>query len=133
MAQLISIQERGEIEGGWQAVVRFNNGPINIIKVSNPFSDEEEEELAWYFEEHLAFPFTKRVRAQNATKSIPTYGEKLFKQVFMQNANAQFAYRTALQAGLNEAQIEIEGTPKFHALHWEALKDPELHDRSEEN
>jgi hypothetical protein len=26
MAQLISIQERGEIEGGWQAGVRFNNG-----------------------------------------------------------------------------------------------------------
>ena len=24
MAQLITIQERGEIEGGWQAVVRFN-------------------------------------------------------------------------------------------------------------
>jgi len=36
------------------------------------------------------------------------------------------AYKTALQAGLNDVQIEIEGTPKFHALHWEALKDPEV-------
>ncbi len=126
MAQLISIQERGEIEGGWSAVVRFNNGPENSIKVSPPFSDAEEQELEWYFEEHLAFPFTKKVRAQNAAKSIPTYGEKLFNQVFEQNAKAQFAYKTALQAGLNDAQIEIEGTPKFHALHWEALKDPEV-------
>ncbi len=126
MAQLISIQERGEIEGGWQAVVRFNNGPENPIKVSNPFSDAEEQELEWYFEEHLAFPFTKKVRAQTAAKNIPTYGEKLFNQVFEQNPKAQFAYKTALQAGLNDAQIEIEGTPKFHALHWEALKDPEV-------
>src|SRR5713101_808226 len=128
MAQLISIQERGEIEGGWQAVVRFNNGPINTINVSNPFSDEQERELEWYFEEHLAFPFTKKVRAQNAAKSIPTYGEKLFNQVFEQNAKVLVAYKTALQVGLNDVQIEIEGTPKFHALHWEALKDPELHD-----
>jgi tetratricopeptide (TPR) repeat protein len=128
MAQLISIQERGEIEGGWQAVVRFNNGPVNFIKVCPPFSDEQEQELEWYFEEHLAFPFTQKVRAQNAAKSIPTYGEKLFNQVFEQNAKVLVAYKTALQAGLNDAQIEIEGTPKFHSLHWEALKDPELHD-----
>ena len=31
-----------------------------------------------------------------------------------------------MQDGLNDVQIEIEGSPKFHALHWEALKDPEL-------
>ena len=45
MAQLITIQDRGEIEGGWQAGVRFNNGPIHTVNVSNPFSDEEEQEL----------------------------------------------------------------------------------------
>src|SRR5579859_7642817 len=126
MAQFISIQERGEIEGGWQAVVRFNNGPQHPITVSDPFSDEEEKELAWYFEEHLEFPFTKKVRAQQAAQSILTYGEKLFNQVFLQNDDARFEYRTARQAGLNDAQIEIEGTPRFHALHWEALKDPEV-------
>src|ERR1700680_5248375 len=108
MAQLISIQERGEREGGWQAVVRFNYGQEHTIKVSNPYSDEEEQELEWYFEEHLAFPFTKKVRAQNAATSIPTYGEKLFSQVFEQNAKAQFAYKTALQAGLHDAQRSEE-------------------------
>ncbi|HVB75544.1 MAG TPA: CHAT domain-containing protein, partial [Ktedonobacteraceae bacterium] len=129
MAQLISIQERSELSGetgGWQAVVRFNNGPEHPITIDNPFSVEEEQELAWYFEEHLEFPFMNKVRAQNAAKSITAYGEKLFKQVFEQNTRALVAYRTAVQAGLNDAQIEIEGKPKFHALHWEALKDPEL-------
>ena len=57
-----------------------------MITIGNPSSDEEEQELEWYFEEHLAFPFTKKVRAQNAAKSITTYGEKLFRQVFEQNA-----------------------------------------------
>jgi tetratricopeptide (TPR) repeat protein len=130
MPQLISIQQRGEQQdeaGNWQAVVRINNGPENHVTVSNPFSDKkEEDELAWYFEEHLEFPFTNNVRASNAAKSITTYGEKLFKQVFEQNTKVAFAYRTAVQAGLSDVQIEIEGWPAFHALHWEALKDPEL-------
>src|SRR5438270_234107 len=131
MPQLISVQQRSEQSdeaGDWQAVVRVNNGPENHITISNPSSGEEEEELAWYFEEHLAFPFTSKVRASNAATSITTYGEKLFRQVIEQNAKVEFAYRTAVQGGLSDVQIEIEGGPAFHALHWEALKDPELHE-----
>ena len=81
MPQLISIQQRGEQpdeSGNWQVVVRINNGPENHITISNPSSEKEEQELEWYFEEHLAFPFTNKVRASNAAKSIITYGEKLF-------------------------------------------------------
>ncbi len=66
------------------------------------------------------------MRASNAAKSIASYGEKLFSQVFERNAKALVAYKTMLQVGLHDAQIEIEGSPAFHALHWEALKDPEL-------
>jgi hypothetical protein len=127
---LISIQEqeRPQKRNGWNAIVRFDNGPKHSITVSNPFSKKEEEELEWYFEEHLKFPFTKRVRAQKAAASVKTYGEELFKQVFAKNANVLVAYRTVVQSGLNNVQIEIEGSPNFHALHWEALKDPELAD-----
>ncbi|HEV2581092.1 MAG TPA: CHAT domain-containing protein, partial [Ktedonobacteraceae bacterium] len=129
MPQLISIQQRGEQPdeaGNWQAVVRINNGPWNPITISNPFSGAEEIELAWYFEEHLAFPFTGKVRASNAAISIKTYGEQLFNQVFAQNARVEFAYHKAVEAGLSDVQIEIEGWPAFHALHWEALRDSEL-------
>src|SRR5947209_15002314 len=100
MPQLISVQQRGEQPdeaGNWQAVVRINNGPENHIIVRNPSSSEEEDELAWYFEEHLEFPFTGKVRASNAATSITTYGEKLFRQVLEQNAKVEFAYRTAVQ------------------------------------
>jgi hypothetical protein len=124
---LISIQEqeRPKRRNGWNAVVRFDNGPEHHITISNPFSDKQEKELEWYFEEHLEFPFTKKVRARNAATSITTYGEALFKQVFVKNANVLVAYRTAVQSGLNDVQIEVSGSPRFHALHWEALKDPE--------
>ena len=75
--------------------------------------------------EHLEFPFTRKVRAQDAATSITTYGEELFKQVFG-DPDIYAEYRTLLKAGLYDLHIEIAGTPKFHALHWESIKDPKL-------
>jgi len=120
---LLSIQERSGGSESSNAVVSFDNGPLYPITISNPFSDEEEQELEWYFEEHLEFPFTNKVRAQNAARSITTYGENLFKQVFGDN-DVYAEYRALLIGGLSGLQIEIEGSPTFHALHWEAIKDP---------
>ena len=74
---------------------------------------------------HLEFPFTRKVRAQNAAISITTYGEELFKQVFG-DPEIYAEYRDLLKAGLHDLQIEIAGSPKFHALHWESMKDPKL-------
>jgi tetratricopeptide (TPR) repeat protein len=121
----IHIQERAGGQGGSNAVVSFDNSPEYPITISNPFSEKEEQELEWYFEEHVAFPFIKKVHAQTAAASITTYGEVLFKQVFGdQDIYAEF--RVLMKAGLNNLQLEIAGSPKFHALHWEALKDPKL-------
>ncbi len=127
MGQLISIQERSgpDTDGNWQAVVRFNNGPENPITISNPFSDQEEQELEWYFEEHLEFPFTKKVRARDAAMSVKIYGEKLFQEVFG-DPDIYTEYRGMLKAGPSDVSIEIEGEPAFHVLHWEALKDPKF-------
>ncbi len=122
---LIRIQERPGGPDGSNAVVSFNNGPEYFITVNDPFKEKEEQELEWYFEEHLEFPFTKKVRAQNAAASIKTYGEELFKQVFG-NRDIYDEYRGLLKTGLHDLQIEIAGTPKFHALHWESIKDPKL-------
>ncbi len=126
MAQLSIQEQRGSKKrNGWKAEIRFNSGPAYPITVSKPFSDEEEDELEWYFEEHLEFPFINKVRAQNAAKSVTTYGEKLFKQVFG-DPDIYAEYRALLRDGLSSLHIEIEGTPTFHALHWEAIKDPKL-------
>src|SRR5436305_273563 len=122
---LIRIQERPERPDGSNAIVSFNNGPEYPITINDPFEEQEEQELEWYFEEHLEFPFTKKIRAQNAATSIKTYGETLFKQVFG-DPDIYAEYRDILKAGLHDLHIEIAGPPKFHALHWKSLKDTKL-------
>ncbi|MEO6890614.1 MAG: CHAT domain-containing protein, partial [Ktedonobacteraceae bacterium] len=126
MGTVIRIQEQSTQAESFQATVSFDSGPQYPITVRNPFDDEQEEELGWYFEEHLRFPFTQKVRAKDAAASLITYGETIFKQVFQDNPDVYAEYKIWLKTGLNEVQIEIAGSPKFHALHWEALKDPQL-------
>ncbi len=120
---LIRIQESSEQAGTFYAKVSFDQGPAYDITIRDPFSKAEEERLEWYFDEHLKFPFTDQVKAQEAAASISLYGEKLFEQVFVAAPLILSTYRTAVQAGLDMIQIEVSGQPPFHALHWEALKD----------
>ncbi len=123
---LISIEEEhAEGQDIFQAVVRFNNGPKYPLQCAIPSLKEQEQELEWYFEEHLRFPFTDKVRAKNVAVTIPSYGESLFNQVFA-NRQAYSKYKELVQAGLPTVQIEVAGSPAFQSLHWEALKDPDL-------
>lgn len=107
------------------ALVSFEHGEEFPVTIQNPFSEAEEERLAWYFEEYLHFPFTRNVLAEEAAQSIIAYGQALFEQVFA-DRQAYILYDGYVQAGLNNLQVEIVGTPQFHALHWETLKDPRL-------
>ncbi|RPJ50214.1 MAG: CHAT domain-containing protein, partial [Chloroflexi bacterium] len=122
---LITIREIvGAPEGAPNAEVSFDHGTPYLATVRDPFGEEEEKLLRWYFEQHLAYPFLDREKASRAAASIPTYGEALFRQVFRELARAD--YTVARAPGLAGLQFEIEGTPEFHALHWEALKDPDV-------
>lgn len=49
----------------------------------------------------------------------------IFEQVFA-DRRTYATYQRYLQDGLHTLHIEIAGSPPFHALHWEALKDPAL-------
>src|SRR6266487_2543447 len=122
---VIRIREHTGEQGSPNAILSFEHGEEFPITISDPFSEAEEQQLAWYFEEHLRFPFTRKVQAKTAADSINTYGEALFGQIFA-DREAYTLYKDYLQAGLNDVQVEIAGSPQFHALHWEALKDPNL-------
>jgi len=122
----IRIQERPGGTDEFQAAISFNNGPEYALTINNPFVQEEGDQLAWYFERYLRFPFTDQVKAREAAGSIARYGESLFKRVFEENHNVYARYKAAVQAGLSTVQFEIAGSPLFHTLHWEALKDPEI-------
>src|SRR5947209_10596141 len=121
----IRIQEQLHGPNNTNAVISFDNGPQYSVTVTDPFSGEEEELLEWYFEDHLRFPFLDQVKAQQVAASIKTYGKRLSQQI-VADPDARFAYLDARRQGLNTLQFEIAGSPKFHALHWEALKDPDL-------
>lgn len=124
---VITIREREATTGGFKAELSFDQTGSYPITVTKPFSGQEEELLEWYFEEHLRFPFVEGTKAAAAAESVTRYGETLFKQVFA-DTEAFVHYRQATQEGLEGARVEIIGSPEFHALHWESMKDPKLED-----
>ncbi len=106
------------------ATLSFDNKGQYPITISNPFSPQEEENLAWYFEKYLVFPFLEEVKFRDARESITRYGQALFKQLF-QDLDAYASYIQARKEGLENLRFEIRGSPEFiHQLHWEALRDP---------
>ena len=123
---VITIREQQQTEAGFEAILSFE-GRVNYpITITEPFSRQEEQQLEWYFEEWLVYPMLNTVKAEQAADSVKTYGQQLFKQVFQRNFDAYSEYRQ-LRGKLKQVQIEIESqTPEFQALHWEALRDPEL-------
>ncbi|TRU23773.1 MAG: tetratricopeptide repeat protein [Microcystis aeruginosa Ma_QC_B_20070730_S2] len=123
---VLTIREEGMNDGGFTASLNFDSGNSYPITVTDPFTNQEEKDLEWYFEEWLVFPTLETDKAQKAANSVQNYGENLFKQVFQNNLNAYGEYRD-LRKQLSQLQIIIESqSPEFQALHWEALKDPDL-------
>lgn len=120
---LISIRETAGFDASPNATVSFDNRGAFPVTAADPFSEEDEKRLEWYFEEFLRFPFVNEVRAKEAAESIPVYGEMLFEQVFKKDFDLFGEYRRARERGPDTLRFEIVGSPDFHRLHWEALKD----------
>ncbi|MGK7896965.1 MAG: tetratricopeptide repeat protein [Xenococcus sp. (in: cyanobacteria)] len=122
---VITIREQGQTKTGFKATLVIDDNNYNI-EVSDPFEPKEEQELEWYFELWYRYPILEQVKANRAKESVEKYGEELFKQVFKKDIHAYSKY-SQLRNNLNQVQIEIESiTPEFHAIHWEALQDPDL-------
>ncbi|NJN60875.1 MAG: CHAT domain-containing protein [Coleofasciculaceae cyanobacterium RL_1_1] len=99
------------------------------IAIRNPFDPQTEQALEWYFEQWLDCPDLDKVQAARAAASVDTYGRDLFRQVFCSDEDAYADYRDlrrSLQLADGSVPIEIEGSPEFQALHWEAMRDEDL-------
>jgi hypothetical protein len=44
------------------------------VTVCDPAGPQVEQELAWYFEQHLRYPFLDQDREREAVEHIVTYG-----------------------------------------------------------
>src|SRR3954470_17532483 len=105
---VIRLQQQEAAEHQGANLVSFDHGIEYPVQIHDPFANtpEQEEDLEWYFEEHLTFPFTEDVRARRAAESLRAYGESLFKQIFA-DPGALSAYQQARQHGLHTLQFEI--------------------------
>ena len=123
MAIQVFIKERSREGEKFTATVQFDaSGESAPLSVANPATPEQEQELEWYFEQWLNFPFTDKARGERAAGIIRAYGESLFAQVFRHNPDIYVEYQKAMRSG--GVTLQVVGSPEFHALHWEALKDP---------
>jgi len=123
----ITITQTGKTDNGFTATLKFGDrSTLYPFTVQNPFNEEEEKQLEWYFEKWLTFPFTGHVKAGEAAKSITTYGEQLFKQIFTGEIKTRYQMALEYEGGFEQLEVEVSGDPDFHALHWEALKDPQF-------
>lgn len=77
----VRIRERENPGDALNAAISFDGGEEFPVRVTDPFSKQEEERLAWYFEDHLRLPFANQVTAGDAAASVTKYGESLFTQL----------------------------------------------------
>jgi len=119
----IRIQEVEALSEGFLAHVTFGpDGAAHTVTIRDPHSAKQEAELAWYFEKWLAFPFVEKVRAKEAAASLRAYGVALYQQVFQSHPHLIIEFE---RIRTRDFSLEIVGSPRFHALHWEALQHPD--------
>jgi len=123
---VITITEQGRsADGAFSVGVRFEGGGEHLAEVADPLASDPNGErlLAWYFEEHLRYPFLDRDKEKGAAELVETYGVELFEQLFAANPDCAFEFKRCREAGFDDLRIEIVGGADFHCLHWEALRD----------
>jgi tetratricopeptide (TPR) repeat protein len=122
---VIRLSERSPDRGGaFQVRVSFGDDAEYDVEITDPADDDAEAKLAWYFEEHLRYPFLDKDLENAVAMQIATYGKALFNQVFGGEANHD--YRKLRERSFDECRLEVSGSAALHRLHWEALHDPYL-------
>lgn len=113
-----------DLDGAFAVRVSFGDYSEYNVTVTDPADSASEALLAWYFEEHLRYPFLDKDREQQAVARIADYGENLFAQVV--SGKAYVDYCKLRDQGFDGCRIEVSGSAGLHRLHWEALRDPDL-------
>jgi tetratricopeptide (TPR) repeat protein len=119
----VSIRELARLaDGRFSVALGFDDGVELETVVEDPFAARDEQLLEWYFDQHHSLPLLRQVEAERAAGSISAYGEALFAQL---TAAPGALDRLRAAATLATAPVwQVIGSPLFHRLHWEALKDP---------
>ena len=120
----VRVRELTQDNGMLRVRVAFGDDAEYNAEVTDPADEASETRLAWYFEQHLRYPFLDRDIEQQVIQQIASYGEALFEQVF--GGTASGSYRKLRDQGFHGSRLEVSGSAALHRLHWEALQDPDL-------
>jgi hypothetical protein len=129
IVKIISSSGKELNNGVFHAELVFPSENRFPLEIRNPFAapgerePDQEERLRWYFEEHIASPYTDREKAKRAKTSIAFYGESLFADLF-KDPKALLEWHNLVH-GLDRIRVQVFSQDRaFQALHWEAMKDP---------
>ncbi|MBU7029708.1 MAG: tetratricopeptide repeat protein [Theionarchaea archaeon] len=118
--------ENGKIQVSWQGADTRKCPPIPF---SDPLTVEDQEELRWYLEDYLMFPYgAERDHARTVEEKMEKWGESLFSQVFPHcdfYPDPQLLYHEAVREGLDNCELCITSDKTdFLDIPWELLRDP---------
>ena len=124
--QISEVQNNKSSEGLFNVRLRFADADeFEGLTIQNPFNSESETKLEWHFERYVSLPYLKEVEPQEVQEIIKHAGENLFLQLFSQ-PQIYSRYNQILNNDFDNLVFEVSGSPEFHSLHWESLKDPNL-------
>jgi hypothetical protein len=114
--------------GSWKLEIEFD-GLRYDAELQNPFSDDEETDLEWYFEQYIRFPVVDTFKAKTIVEKLGRYGQNLFYQILPDDAvdsPRTHYYKKSSKLSPSELTIEIVGGSQLQRIHWELLRDPTI-------
>jgi tetratricopeptide (TPR) repeat protein len=124
----IRIREQGAADGDgrFEVVVAYEGGGEHAVSVGDPLAGDERRQrlVAWYFEEHLRYPFLDHDRKAEAEDLLRRYGESLFSDLFGSDRECGSEFRQIKNRGLDGWRVEVTGSSTFQGLRWETIRAP---------
>lgn len=97
------------------------------IPFEHPFDKKALDELRWYLEEYLRFPYgIEPERAAKVEHQLQVWGQQLFELVFRSSEKARQFFQAATYEGLDNCELSISSDqPEVLNLPWELLYSPD--------
>ncbi|MDJ0705471.1 MAG: hypothetical protein QNJ46_19510 [Leptolyngbyaceae cyanobacterium MO_188.B28] len=118
-------QSEGTLQLSWQ---RGQAAPRTAptVPFEHPFDTPVLEEVRWYLEEYLNFPYgLEPDRARQVEQSFQIWGEQLFELIFRSSEEARTFFQEATRAGLDHCELAVSSDdPAVLNLPWELIYSP---------
>ena len=129
LSNLITITDLGEgqVQVSWQRGSAPTRSCPQRLPFVDPLTTQDREELRWYLEEYLDFPYgAERDRARQVERRMELWGEALFSQLFLNDYGPEpgIFYQEAVVDGLDNCELCLQSDdPTFLDIPWELLRD----------